>query len=282
MTVKDKFLELLITYENVILTILLVLITIILALVNIQPDTFKVASFKKETIISILSSIIASFIFFLLYELISSIRKSKVKLFEDFGLKNIFHQRLDAQYLYAESIKNSKERIWAIGMTNNKFITQHSDLLNERLRKSKNLTVKIIFWNCNSTLGNHKLHKQICCIQKAIEEKSLNQLESANCEDTASTIDNRVKSLGEKIDNAFHSRVEIGFLSIPTSFSCLITDKDTYFFPFLAHSSSHETPMLHCESNKNLGESISKHFEVLFEKNSFIYESNSLQDYLTK
>jgi hypothetical protein len=278
-TIKNIFCELVFTQNNKILVFFWFSFLVILILLGSQDDTYTLLSVSKSTLVSIATSIVASVIFYLILEVINAKKNAENKLVKNFGLQNIFEEKILAKENYAKSIKKSKCKIWAIGKSQSSFISQHAEIINNLITKNKNIEIKIIFWDCQSTLNINNSSKHICCIQDAIKNKSIKHLSSTECDNETIKIKNRINDLKTTIDIENQKNITIGFLNIPTNFSCLITDDDTYFFPFLSNEKSNKSPMIQCSSNKKLGESIIRHYEEIFKEDTFIYNSKLLSEH---
>jgi len=279
-TIKNIFCELIFTQNNKILGLFWFFFLVVLIVLSSQDDNFTLLSLSKSTLVSIVTSIVASVIFYFILEVINAKKNAENKLIKNFGLLNIFEEKILAKENYAKSIKKSKYKIWAIGKSQSSFISQHAEIINNLITKNKKIEIKIIFWNCKSTLNINDESKHICCIQDAIKNKSIKHLSSTECDNETKKIENRISDLKAAINTENQKNIIIGFLNIPTNFSCLITDDDTYFFPFLSNEKSNKSPMIQCSSYKKLGKSIIKHYSEIFKEDTFIYNSKLLSEYL--
>jgi hypothetical protein len=217
--------------------------------------------------ISVLSSMIASILILFFYRFFDGKDRINTELFEKFGIKDLYVKKTDAVDDFTDCIKKAKKRVWAIGMTNGAFIREQKDNIANILKSNDELDVKIVYWDDCTRVTKQENNKSIIDIQKALESQlSITCLNDISDSNTILTIQNSITQLKTKISAEHQERVEIGFLSIPSSFSCLLIDDDLYFFPFLCGKESNIAPMIRCHAQKDIGQPIVKHFEHIFEQ----------------
>ena len=220
---------------------------------------------NTSVILSVLTSIIASIIMLFVYRFFDGKDRINTDIFEKFGVKNLYSKKTDAVIDFTNCIKKAKKRVWAIGMTNGAFIREQKDYIADNLKENKELDVKIVYWDDCTKVIKLNNNKSIIDIQKALEtQMSINCLNDINDSNTMKEIQDSIRQLKNKISVEHQGKVEIGFLSIPSSFSCLLIDDDLYFFPFLCGKESNIAPMIRCDAQKDIGQPIVKHFEHIF------------------
>jgi hypothetical protein len=266
------FLKAVKTKEMIILFIFIILLAIIAILIN-----FIIV--KDTILISILSSMIASILILIIYKLLDAKKDSILDVYNKYGLKNIYSKKTDATSDFTDNILKAKNRVWAIGMTNKSFIKQQKENINNILKKKKPIDIKIIYWNdCTVIGGQDNISKSIIDVQLALEnQNSLKCTADITEHKTIRDIHTSIKKLQESIDIVNHANIEIGFLSVPSSFSCLVVDDNVYFFPFLSNHESNISPMILCDANKTIGVSIINHFKYIFDQQVY-YISKKLND----
>ncbi|WP_151950683.1 hypothetical protein [Aliarcobacter butzleri] len=222
---------------------------------------------NSSIILSVLSSIIASILILFCYRFFDGKDRINTKIFKKFGIKDLYSKKTDAVDDFTDCIKNAKKRVWAIGMTNGAFIREQKDNIANTLERNDGLDVKIVYWDDCTKVIKRDNNKSIIDIQKALESQlSINCLNDISDSNSIQTIQGSIVQLKAKISVEHQERVEIGFLSIPSSFSCLLIDNDLYFFPFLCGKESNISPMIRCHAKKDIGQPIVKHFEHIFEQ----------------
>jgi len=270
--IYDTFVKLIKTNEVILLLlsiIVLVIIVILIELANVQ-DTIA---------ISVLSSMMASILILIIYKLLDAKKDTILKIYNKYGLKNLYSKKTDATDDFSKKIMQAKNRIWAIGMTNKSFIKQQKENLNVILKKQDNIDIKIIYWNdCTLIEKQDKISKSIIDVQLALEnQNSITCTSDINSQNTIREIHNSIQILKQDIDENKYPKIEIGFLSVPSSFSCLVIDDDIFFFPFLSGNESNISPMILCDAKKEVGKPIINHFTYIF-KQKWYYNSKKLSD----
>lgn len=254
--------------KTIVFFIILALLTIITVITNSGTED------KSIFITAVLPSIVASLVIIFVYQLIDAKEKTIVDIYNQFGLKNIYVKKADATADFKDDIRKAKQKIWAIGMTNKSFLRDQTDNIVKALEK-KELDIKIVYWNDCVQMGKkEEICNSIIDIQSALEKNS----ESINPLNTIQDINTAIKRLQSKVHGEVQDFVEVGFLSTPSSFSCLVVDDNVYFFPFLNSCESNITPFLLCDANKSIGKAIIDHFKTTFQNKTF-YISRKLSDY---
>lgn len=243
---------------------------------------------------AVASSIFAASLFLFIQWIIDQLKSSENNLYKNKyeevidknGIKHVYYQRGGEKIIsiYKELIKNSKKRVWAIGMTNNHFCEQHFknvlDLMEVRrgdFTSGKHIDFIISFWDanicffdCNKQVSTHNILELQTFIEKgSFPRSSWSKMIGDKQQDLIRKIESRKKINGNfKIIN----------LSIPTNFTCFIIDDDVFFFPYLSGPDSTTDPTIHCDANKGIGLSIVNHIqkitstkevvEVVYQKNT--------------
>ncbi|MFW2516357.1 hypothetical protein [Aliarcobacter butzleri] len=251
------------TFKSKEIWVLIILLVLFIGMAFLVKYTINDNSLE----ISVLASMIASIVILLFYRFFDAKDKINIDIFEKFGVKDLYSKKTEAVSDFTNSIKKAKKRVWAIGMTNGAFIREQQDHIANNLKKNDRLDVKIIYWDDCTKVIKQDNNKSIIDIQKALESQlSINCLNDINDGNSMKEIQDSIKQLKTKISVEHQERIEIGFLSIPSSFSCLLIDDDLYFFPFLCGRESNIAPMIRCDAQKDIGQPIVKHFEHIFKQ----------------
>ncbi len=142
----------------------------LLATVGVQdlPDNSRIANFDKTVLLAMLTSVAASGAFFIVIETFRLITdKSQAQLrtrlarFEtEFGLIDIFHSKSqnEAIQAYTAAVADSTFRIWAIGISNNQFLDQHSHSIKVRRTLYPDLDLRVYFFDPDATVSSPQLN----------------------------------------------------------------------------------------------------------------------------
>ena len=101
-TIKNIFCELVFTKNNKILGLFWLFFLLILVLISSQDDTYTLLSLSKSTLVSIVTSIVASVIFYFVLEIINAKKNAEDTLVKKFGLQNIFEEKILAKENYGK------------------------------------------------------------------------------------------------------------------------------------------------------------------------------------
>jgi hypothetical protein len=232
-------------------------------------------------VLGVAGGVLASAFFFIVYEVIAAIqnaeRRANDLYFEEihtkFGVKKIYQKRGDeiTGRLYKAKIEKAKSRIWAIGMSNGAFLTQNLDTLRNLLLIGE-LDVRIAFWDpylvVKRSAGNlldpqDEFEFYAMDIQHKLEGNA-----TAQREHWAEEIEGRVKNIFDELGE-LSAKIHVYLTAIPTNFTCLITDDDIFFFPFLGAMGSWEQPTIHISANTEIGGMIVNHFNALLSERCF-------------
>jgi len=188
--------------------------------------------------------------------------------FKKSGLLEVFTQRgtAEASKCYDTRIRTARERIWAIGMTNGKLISDHGLAIIEAAKKHKSLDVIIAFWNPKAELICRDFSMPISDIQAMLENGSPRSTNTADqIETRQSTFQSDIVKQGK-----LQGRIRILNLCLPSNFTAFMFDEEVFFFPFLGAPTSAVTPTLLVANDEILGKGVLAHFQKLFQENDAI------------
>lgn len=255
--------------ENTILALMTLLLLIILACLFFLADKIGTNAFTIFT--AIICSIIASIVILIIYSLIDKKKETIIDIYNKFGLTNLYEKKTDAVADFNEALKKCKQRVWAIGITNKAFIKQQKNSFNNLIENNCSIDIKIVFWDdCSKIVNNNEVFKSIIDVQLALE----NQL-SISCfndileQKLYKDIINTLKEIDNEIKEEYKENIEIGFITSPSNFSCLVIDDNVFFYPFLSTGESNSTPMILCDAKGIIGKSILEHYEYLFKSKPY-------------
>jgi len=275
-----KSLRFLINRSNIVLLIVTALISFLvfkLAELSGQQGTFLALS--KASWLSVTASMFAATLFLFLQSFMNLINSAEDNIYrikydefvEKFKLKQIFPQRgsTDILDIYKTLTGNAEKRIWAIGMTNRHFMTQHRENMTKALR-DKPIDIIIAFWNPTTSLnsiinGEQKSHNMLD-IQYHLEDGA-----PANSS-WEETIKNRQREFRDHIkrNSPIKGELRIVNLSHPTNFTCFVIDDELFFFPFLSGPESTNDPTIQCCINDGVGKRIYDHFARILNGNLIV------------
>lgn len=244
-----------------------------------QTAASKILTVSKESWLSIAGSLVASAAFLFIHNVLTLLQQAKTQVPMDyyevihngFGIKWIYSQRggSDIQELYRKLISNAKERVWAIGMTNNSFLAQHEDLVLSKCKTLSGFEMRLVFWNPATKLVVNGVDSYcIFDVQNKLEEKIDSEI------NWGLKIDKRIDLVNKKIADAKISPgvAKVYKLSLVTNASCFIIDDDIFYFPFLSRSNSNLDPHIRLSAKNGLGKLIFEHYSYILSNNNFCHE----------
>jgi len=266
------------------LTVVFILIIVIIVLIiEFVNDDNLVFFGDKDLTLSILSSMLAGAIVFLLIELFTKIylagKKESTAIYYDEmfvknGVEEIFLTRgINSEY--EKRIKKAENRIWAIGMTNGNLIKHQLDNIISRITFVENIDVVISFWSATSSFTKaYETQKDISIINQQLHIEDKKTIENK-------LITNRFEQIKKKyisVRNTKSGKLKIVEMTLPSNFTCFIIDDDVFFFPFLSAVESTSSPIILCNINRGIGKEIYKHMKYVLSENEVtrvIYNSHN-------
>lgn len=213
--------------------------------------------------IATLASIGASGIFFLVSEALRwSFDRSvgrchrRLHFYEHtVGILDFFSQKGSdaANYDYGSAIASARNRVWAFGISNGEFISEHLDGLVAKKKKFPQLDVCICFVDPDTTL----------CLQTSArtEKVSLVSLfditrDDGLVTDNSSRVVTRVHQVRRALEEARVS-IDIRLISAGGYLSAMVVDEIIYLFPFTAVSKDNtRTPYLKINVHSSMGHAL--------------------------
>lgn len=246
-----------------------------------RPD-WRFAGISRDTMTRLAGSLLSSAIFLTFTQLLLSLKgvssSAEADYFQRvhdyFGVKEVFDQRggVDALASYEKHIRAAKRRLWAIGMTNQRFLSSHFRSVLEAARRSADIDIRIAFADPRVEVALNGERISGIDVQMRLEQKP------------------RVgkdwdKYLGDQIERfrSAESLVNIGHLRLFSIASvcyltCFVIDDDVYFFPMLARRDSSQDPTVLVGSESALGRVLIDHFAAAFQNDEFcksLYDNRS-------
>jgi hypothetical protein len=269
---------------------------------------------SKAAWLGVSGSIFASAVFWLVQGTMYLFSEAKKDTYEETytrvvqecGLTTIFGRKGGDQATkeYKRAIKEARERIWAIGMSNKHFTLQHMDTILDLIKRESSLEVVIAFWNPDAYLtvrkngpdtrqsrtgqgrsgkltpkrSSHNSTREGPTTADAILKRATDPLAEGlpafvvqatlegRAPGTAQEIRKRQSDIRERIEkekSQIKGNIKIINLSMVTYISCMIMDRDVFFFPYLCGADSNDSPMFYCDATRGVGEQIYLHVKKL-------------------
>ena len=251
------------------------------ALVEGVSETWRLGAMSKDVTLRLAGSLLSSAVFLFLVQLVTAIREAPgsaesayfKSMHDRFGIKEAFEHRGEPVTLerYQEALQRASRRIWAIGMTNKRFVSSHSAAVQRALRRSSGMDVKLVFTDDTLVLRWDGGEISAVELQTQLEEKAPGTGGSPY-----------LSSFVQKFKAAHGSgdlgRLQIFKLRSSFQFTCFVIDDDVFFFPMLARHGSAQDPTLLVDANGILGQALLNHFEGLFQSQlacTCVYDNRS-------
>lgn len=247
---------------------ILIITSLVLAVgVQDRPAGWSLFALEKASVLTITGSILASGLFFTLYTLISIVRRSEGDALRSYwemmhdgcGVKGWLDVR-GSPLTYEKCIGRAKTRVWAIGMTNLSFFSNHNERIKDLL-ESRQVDVRVAFWDPRSRIvrgASSDLNLHLLDIQSSLEG------EAERGETWERTIRDRYTPLLKAVEQgSVRGKLRVYYLTMPTNFSCLVVDDDVFFFPFLSRTQSWQQPILHASASAGVGAKIIDHLNLI-------------------
>jgi hypothetical protein len=271
-----------IRYLPFVIVIIMIITIMALIIPSIQEKKFILYNDINLTL-SIISSILAGAIIFLIVEFFSRVfiagkkESSEIyydKLFIEQGLESIFSSR-GINQVYKDKILKARYRIWAVGMTNGNLIAHQLDNIINRISIIENIEVVISFWSESSSFKKtYNNQKEISIINQQLLIEDGKEISQKLIRDRYSKIEKEYKDS----KNPKSGRLKIVEMTLPSNFTCFIIDDDVFFFPFLSTVESTSSPTILSNINRGVGNEIFKHVEKVLsevEVTRIIYDSKN-------
>lgn len=218
--------------------------------------------------IGTLGSISASGIFFTASEGLrwlfdSSVARNyeRLRFYEDtVGIKEYFGQKgsEDANRDYGQAISAAKYRVWAFGISNGEFISEHLDGLISKKKRTPSLDVCICFVDPSTTITLSGFEPSNTLSQVQIYDITRDQ---GLASDNSSRVTNRAEFAEQKIADS-NVQITVRLLSVAGYVSAMVVDDVIYVFPFTAVSKDNtRTPYLKVAVSSQIGQAFFSFFE---------------------
>ena len=262
---------------------------LLLLTVSSKPAVWMVAGLSKETVVRVAGSMFASALFFFLIQLLLALRTAPkeadhayfAQMNVEHGVKNVFVQRggKEALSAYEKALQTASHRIWAVGLSNRRFLNHQIDALHAALtRARKHIDVKVVFADpdCRLRIGTREI--SILDVQTHLEDKT----EAAV--DWHTVINDGIDRLRRLPTGPGAGHLSVYLLRSPCFFTCLVVDDEVFFFPMVARAGSSQDPTIHVCAKGPLGTSIIDHLEGLVRMSNYcecVYDNQTAKPALS-
>lgn len=247
--------------------VLFTLVAIILT-ISIQdlPETTTILALDRTSWLSIMTSVAASGTFLVAVEVYRALadrhaREQAARLHRlevELGIRDVFSSKSDGNIIaaYKVAMANARSRVWAMGLSNNQFLEQHSATLKARRRLHPNLDIRLYFFDPDATVTSAKQAiKSLPLVNLFDFPRSIYKSEKRSAD---------AKNFVEKVQADSELLARVYAVLSSSYFSLMIIDDDAFFFPYLAapeDASSH--PMLMVNTRGEIGRRLVQHVEQL-------------------
>ncbi|GAA6136506.1 hypothetical protein NBRC116583_02530 [Arenicella sp. 4NH20-0111] len=220
----------------------------------------KILGIPTNIWIGTLGSISASGIFFTVSEALRWVFDHKIsenynrlKFYEEkVGITDFFNQKGSDQANsdYSSAIAKAKHRVWAFGISNGEFLSEHLELLITKKKRTPKLDICICFVDpeTNIILNRGKEVEQISQVQLFDITR-----DSRTTTDTSSRVLDHIKDARTKISPE-HVDIDIKLVTAAGYVSAMVVDDVIYVFPFTAVSKDNtRTPYLKVTVTSQIG-----------------------------
>jgi hypothetical protein len=227
---------------------------------------------SKDIVLKVVGSLLASAVFYLVLNLLLALKQAPLtvehsyfeRIHGSFGIIEVYDQRGGTSALaqYCELLGDAKMRIWAMGITNRRFLQTNFDILVRALLSSPSMDIRLIFadptlnvsWDQAEENGVRKSPVAGINLQMHLEGQAPEHT------DWRRHLDQYL----ERLETELPASEKVGTIRILTFRSicfstCFVIDDDVFFFPMLARVDSAQDPTIHVGANSVLGRCIIDH-----------------------
>jgi hypothetical protein len=229
---------------------------------------------SKAGVLAVLGSSLASVLFFIFHGLLSAIQETPRTVGEQFtqrvrdhfGIVDVFQQRGGevATEQYRSLLKTAKRRVWAIGITNRRFLQNHYRFLPDVLRRSKDMDIRVVFGDPGVVLTHDDgTRESLIAVQNSLERQP------GQGTDWVQFVDSEIERLAQLPKKDDHTGSVIAYKVCSISFfTCFVIDDDVFFFPMLVRGDSVQDPTIRTLGDSVLGNCILGHLDAMFENSA--------------
>lgn len=245
-------------------------LTVVSVIALSEDSTHQVMGIPTSIWIGTLGSISASGIFFTISEALrwlfdSTVSRNyqRLRFYEEtVGIKDFFSQKggESANSDYRQAIASAKHRVWAFGISNGEFLTEHFDKLIEKKKRQPALDVCISFVDPETKVilpgqGDHTSLSQIQLYDLTRD--------GSRTSDDSSRVSNRIEEVMSSIQGAGIT-FDIRLVSPAGYLSAMVVDDTIYMFPFTAVSKDNtRTPYLKVSTGSQIGGAMLGYLEAV-------------------
>lgn len=230
------------------------------------PDNARVLNFERPVLLSIMTSVAASAAFFAVIETLryfsdqktAAITQRLERFEKELGIRDVFSSKSEREIVrkYKRAVAGARTRVWAVGLSNNQFLEQHSDTIKQQRRAHANLDVRVHFFDPAATVSN--------------APAGISSLPLINLFDFPTSLyqsDKRksaARAFAARILADTELRARVFFILVPSYFSLMIVDEIAFFFPYLAApEDASSNPMMMVDTAGEIGIRLVQHVEQL-------------------
>jgi hypothetical protein len=245
------------------------------AILFIDParQGWRFVGIPKETMLRLAGSLLSSALFLTLVQLLSALKNMPnsveaeyfKRMHDHFGIKEVFEQRggQGALDCYERSLRTVRRRIWAIGMTNKRFMSSHFEVVQEALRRSADMDIRLVFADPRMNLSWEGQAINVIEAQTQMEHKA------PTGSDWPKYLDSQVERLRSAYVSTTAGHLQALVLRSVCHFTCFVIDDNVFFFPMLARNDSSQDPTMLVGADTLLGRVLIDHFASILSSATF-------------
>tara|TARA_R100000789_G_scaffold100604_1_gene112059 strand:- start:2123 stop:2953 length:831 start_codon:yes stop_codon:yes gene_type:complete len=243
-------------------------LTVVAVIALSEDSAHQVMGIPTSIWIGTLGSISASGIFFTISEALrwlfdSTVSRNyqRLRFYEEtVGIKEFFSQKgsENANSDYGKAISSAKHRVWAFGISNGEFLTEHLDRLISKKKRQPALDVCISFVDPDTKITLPDQGANLSQVQLYDLTR-----DGSRTSDDSSRVTNRVAEAVSKIQEA-NATFDIRLVSPAGYLSAMVVDDIIYMFPFTAISKDNtRTPYLKVSTGSQIGRAMLGYLEAV-------------------
>lgn len=231
-----------------------------------MPPDGRILNMQQPVLLSVVTSVAASAVFFFVVEALRSyIDRDTVenasrlhRLQNEIGIREVYASKSQREIIaeYKRTIATARYRIWALGLSNNQFVDQHSLAIRHRKHAYPGLDVRVHFFDPDATVCSPAITDSDFPLVNIFDFPT-HLYRSEKRKQDAHSFAQRVLA-----DRELDARVF--FVLIPCYFSMMIVDDTAFFFPYLmAPEDASSNPMMMVDTTGEIGARLVDHVAQL-------------------
>lgn len=231
-----------------------------------MPESARFLNFERAVLLSITTSMAASGVFFAVVESFRALTdRHSAKISErlkhlerDLGIQDVFSSKSQRETIekYKLTIASACFRIWAVGLSNNQFLEQHSAIIKQRRRSKPALDVRVHFFDPDASVSHALTEIESFPLVNLFDfPRTLYQSEKRRTD---------IRAAASSVLKDQELRARVFYVLVPSYFSLMIVDNTAFFFPYLvAPEDASSNPMFMIDTSGEIGERLVQHVEQL-------------------